>query len=567
MRFLAYTPVSQDMLSNRLGTAEYSYRFVLKGYLPVLETLGEVIEIRDPQTEADPLYEQARAAGEDCVLLCFCPPNLAPVGLQCPTVTVVAWEFDSIPTDAWHGDSRNDWRTVLSEHGHAITLSTHSRETFLRSVDADLHVEAIPVPVFDRWPAVDPAGHQPKLGETTFSVRGRVVDSRRLAVSADRVEVTDPLAFCSESWSGEAREFSFTDGSEGAQYLIGFYTAEPWGAWSRIVDPEVMLPFAIVGKVRITLKAAGYRRNIGRKIDVIVGSTHSTIELGPEPQTFSLTLDIAEPTNVIRFSGLDASVTPGSFDIRTMGIALMSMKVEAKSGWRPWRRKETPTLVPPDPDEQVQLSGVVYTSVLNPDDGRKNWFDIVSAFGYALGDRPDATLLLKMTHHSLMSFLGEFLSNLRVIGPTAARIIAVHGYLPDPEFAKLMSATTYYVNASHGEGLCLPLMEFMSVGVPAVAPDHTAMGDYVTGDSTFIVDSSPMPTTWPNDPDYRIRTRYHRIDWQSLVDQFRASYQVATSQPQRYQEMSAAAIAEQAAFSSDTRVSALINGFLTEVPR
>lgn len=567
MRLLVYTPVTEEALGQRLGTAEYSYRFVLKGYLPVLEQFGEVTEIRDPATEADPLYEESQAAGEECVLLCFCPPNLAPVGLRCPTITVVAWEFDSIPTDPWHGDSRNDWRTVLTEHGHSITLSTHSRDTFTRCVNGDLHTAAIPVPVFDRWPAADEAGRQPTRGETTISLRGRVVDSRRLAITAERVEVTDPLAFCSEPWGGELREFKFVDGSEGEQYLTGFYTAEPWGAWSRIADPQVMLPFALKGKVKITLRAAGYWRNIGRSINVQVGSAHTTIVLEPEPRTYTLNLDIAEPTNVIHFSGLDASVMPGSFDIRTMGIALVSMSVVARGRMLPWRRNRTEVIAPTDPDDKVTLSGVVYTSVLNPDDGRKNWFDIVSAFGYALGDRPDATLLLKMTHHSLMSFLGEFLSNLRVIGPTAARIVAVHGYLPDEDFAKLMSATTYYVNASHGEGLCLPLMEFMSVGVPAVAPDHTAMGDYVTPDSTFIVNSSLMPTTWPNDPNYRIRTRYHRIDWQSLVDQYRASYQVATTDPQRYQRMSAAAIAAQRAFATDAVVTEQLREFFAEVPR
>ncbi|RPI82510.1 MAG: hypothetical protein EHM42_09385, partial [Planctomycetaceae bacterium] len=41
---------------------------------------------------------------------------------------------------------------------------------------------------------------------------------------------------------------------------------------------------------------------------------------------------------------------------------------------------------------QVTLSGVVYTSVFNPYDRRKNWEDLLSGFLLALGDRADVTL-------------------------------------------------------------------------------------------------------------------------------------------------------------------------------
>lgn len=117
-----------------------------------------------------------------------------------------------------------------------------------------------------------------------------------------------------------------------------------------------------------------------------------------------------------------------------------------------------------------------------------------------------------------------------------------------------MAATSFYVNASRGEGLCLPLMEFMSAGVPAIAPDHTTMADYVAGDTTFVVSSSTEPTAWPNDPLMRITTSYRRINWSSLADQFRASYEVATQDPTRYRDMSRAAVATQAHYSADAVV-------------
>jgi hypothetical protein len=44
------------------------------------------------------------------------------------------------------------------------------------------------------------------------------------------------------------------------------------------------------------------------------------------------------------------------------------------------------------------LDGVVYTAIFCPMDGRKNWFDMICAFCWALRDMPDATLVLKLTH-------------------------------------------------------------------------------------------------------------------------------------------------------------------------
>src|SRR5581483_7341707 len=44
----------------------------------------------------------------------------------------------------------------------------------------------------------------------------------------------------------------------------------------------------------------------------------------------------------------------------------------------------------------LDLSGVVYTSILNPYDPRKNWQDLLSAYLLALGECEDATLVIKL---------------------------------------------------------------------------------------------------------------------------------------------------------------------------
>ncbi len=105
----------------------------------------------------------------------------------------------------------------------------------------------------------------------------------------------------------------------------------------------------------------------------------------------------------------------------------------------------------------------------------------------------------------------------------------------------MVDATSFALNASAGEGQCLPLMEFMSAGKPSIAPRNTALLDYVSDENSFPVESSLEPWCWPHDPRQAYRTRRHRIDFGSLMRAYSDSYQVATTDPARYARMSAAA--------------------------
>jgi hypothetical protein len=85
-------------------------------------------------------------------------------------------------------------------------------------------------------------------------------------------------------------------------------------------------------------------------------------------------------------------------------------------------------------------------------------------------------------------------------------------------------------------------MEFMSYGIPAVAPRHTSMADYVDESVAFIVKASTQPTCWPQD-DARTayRTKCYRIDCESMLNALLESYHVAKDNPERYASMSRAA--------------------------
>jgi hypothetical protein len=188
---------------------------------------------------------------------------------------------------------------------------------------------------------------------------------------------------------------------------------------------------------------------------------------------------------------------------------------------RPGAAAEAP---PRQKPSSVDFDGVVYTSVLNPKDGRKKWVEMMTAFCWAFRDVEDATLVLKMTHHDIEQYRGTVLNQLSRLMPFRCRVVVLHGFLDEAQYRQLIEVSDYYVNASSGEGLCLPLMEFLCGGRPAVAPMHTAMADYLRTEYCFPVATSSEPDCWPHDPTGRLLTFSRRLNWQSLVEAFRDSY-------------------------------------------
>jgi len=186
----------------------------------------------------------------------------------------------------------------------------------------------------------------------------------------------------------------------------------------------------------------------------------------------------------------------------------------------------------------VRLGGVTYTSVFNPNDGRKNWLDLISGFCFAFRDNPNATLVMKLAYHDTQFACGILWHEMKKLAPYRCRVIAVQGYLDGAAYRQLVANSTYVVNTAHGEGQCLPLMEFMSAGKPAVAPDHSAMADYIDASNAFVVRSSEEWTHWPHDPRLVLRAFRYRINWESLRDAYLASWRVATGQPAEYLRMS-----------------------------
>ena len=403
MIFLVHSETGDGTVDANLGMPEYSYYFVLKAFRPMLEEMGVVIGIQDVAHEADRVWRNARAHGEECCFLSFSPPHRTYVPRQCPAIPVFAWEFDTIPTEGWGNEPRNDWRIALGEAGRAITHSQFAVQTVKQAMGKDYDVISLPAPVWDSFaPLYDAKTVRRRLdwsaGPKTLAVRGRVYDTRKIDL-----------------------------------------------------EPFSILHFP--------------RRSVPK----------------------------------LPYAGL-RNVT-----------------------------------------QEVTLDGVIYTSIFCPQDGRKNFGDMIAAFCWALRDRADATLVLKLTHRDCDIPVGDMLRDLYRLLPFRCRVVIIDGYLPDESYQELADASHYAVNSSHGEGQCLPLMEYMSAGKPAIAPYHTSTLDYATPQNAFLIKSHPEPTAWPHDPRRLFKARRHRIDFDSLVAAYAQSYHTAKTDPGRYAQMAEAA--------------------------
>ena len=405
MLIIIHSETNQRTIAQNLGRSEYSYYFVLKEYRPVLERLGRVVEVGDPQSEVDALYLDCLSRGEDCVFLSFSPPHRTPVHFACPTLAVFAWEFSTIPNEPFAGEPRNDWRTVLRASGAAITHSTYTVNAVREAMGADYQIVAVPAPVWDRFAARGAQlQRQPLARQVRLKIKGLLADSRQLDLRA----------------------------------------------------------------------------------------------FGPAHLRAGKSIDFQAPAR----------------------------------------------------EQELVLDGVIYTSVFNPGDGRKNWEDMLSAFCVTFREVEDATLVLKLTHHDAEEALTDILHHLYKNQSYRCRIVLIYGYLADADYERLVQATSYVVNTSYGEGQCLPLMEFMSCGKPAVAPRTTAMIDYLDADNAFLIDSTDELTAWPHDPRKAFRTLRYITNWASLCTAYRASYDVAKDNPQCYARMSAHAVTSLQTFCS-----------------
>jgi glycosyltransferase involved in cell wall biosynthesis len=552
MLFYCYSEIGDSTIESRLGDADYSYYFVLKAYLPLLEKLGSV---HIAHAVDDDLIAHCRAqqdAGQTCVLLAFAPPHKVTFELPCPVVPVFPWEYSSIPTRESVKDASADWCLSPQALAQAVTHSTYAKAVLQRELGEDFNVESIPAPAWDLYAGLrSSATSRPPVKDASIALGTAIIDSRDFTIASESIapasKVARPLG--GSAANAACGDITIDFGEHNPEvWLVGFYPPEPWGAWSRTNSPWIMLPSVVSGPISLKVSLNGYGGNVGREIEMRIGEECVTVIPQLEMSEFEFELDIQQPSNFITFSGLDAAAHRHIVDPRTIGIGLANITIRSKAD-----AAGRPVSEPEAMEQNLDIKGVVYTSVLNPRDSRKNWEDILTAFCIAFHDREDATLILKMTYKDMSGYMEDIFSLFCQLHPFKCRVIVIHGYISTQEYTDLIAATTYVVNASRSEGQCLPLMEYMSSGIPAIAPDNTAMADYIRADNAFVVASSPEPHYWPHDPQQMFTTLWYRPSWESLYKAFQESYDVAVNDTQKYIGMSRCAWESQYEYcSSDT---------------
>jgi hypothetical protein len=213
----------------------------------------------------------------------------------------------------------------------------------------------------------------------------------------------------------------------------------------------------------------------------------------------------------------------------------------------------------------LALDGIVYTSIFNPGDGRKNWEDLLTGFLTALKDCADATLVIKLISGNprvVESFVKTYL-NWGI--DHRCRLVVLPDFLSDEQMLGLAEASTYYVQTTRAEGNCLPLMNYLAAARPGISPCHSAMLDYFDAELGFVVESHPEPAAWPHDPLLRLRTTRGRIVWPSLVEQFRRSYAVAKQDYGVYCGLSDRARRRLAGWASEQQVGRRLQAALDDV--
>lgn len=396
--FIVYSKYGAHNIKDKIGVAEYSYYFVLKSFLPILERFGRVECLAAGSDLSASLASRERTLGDRVVVLSFTPPHSVPSIDGFVPVPVFAWEYDTLPNENWNEHGGDDWVAALASAGCAVTHSGYSQQVVRKALGRTFPVFKIPSPVWDGMQEVRRRNLR-SISYKRFSLQftGVLLDS--LAIDFKRLDE----AF-----------------------------------WERYNSED------------------------------------------------------AHPAS---------SSPPSKGDVCQVAM--------------------------PGSPQTLEIAGVVYTSIFNPFDGRKNWQAMITAFCCAHRDNRRATLIMKISANHYAAFTDAVVEMLRKLSPIKCRVVVIYGFLDDCEYQKLVTGTSFYINTSFGEGQCIPLMEFLSAGVPAIAPQVTAMRDYLHRGHSLVVKAHAEPCGWQHDPREKFRCVHYRVDWTSLKRAYKISYFLA----------------------------------------
>lgn len=486
--FLVSTTACAGNLPNHIGDADYSYAFVLNQLAPALEELGTWRRIDNPESSLLAAAHRASSEGYRPIHLALNPPQNCYFTPAVPTIMLPFWEFPDVPNRNFGLDTRQNWLRMC-RHVDGIVVASQEAATAFRRAGIKQPVSVVPVP----------------LDPSYFEV---------------------PPWNPNETWDITCRHFEMNS------------EVHP------TITDSVSPPTAEATATKKQGLLQRVRHNVGRW-SLAIAQRLLGNERAAKLREYTLGLRAQIPPQRSRLRWAVRFLGHFVFDVlratyKRLFIRWLSPEAIAHISRLKDRVVRHRPVLPLLPARPLSISGLVYTSIFNLSDRRKNVEDMLSAFLLAFQDRPDVTLVLKLATNPVREFhevqLFRYIHNSLGIRHRC-RLVVITDYLSDEQMVRLTRATTYYLNASRAEGACLPLQEALAAGRPALAPAHTAMSDYMDDKVGFVLETHPEPTYWPHDPQRGFETYWNRLVWTDLHDQLLESAEVALNDRQRYEEM------------------------------
>jgi glycosyltransferase involved in cell wall biosynthesis len=532
--FLVSTTGCAKGIRSTLGSAAYSYFFVLEALAPVLEKLGTWRLIDHPESSLAFVARRAEADGYQPIHLSLNPPQDVYLTPSVPNVIFPFWEFPDIPDRDFRYDSRQNWARITKRADLILTACEFTRDAFRRA-GVDVPIGVVPVPL-----------------------------------KPEHFEI--PPWNADHTWSLTCRHVSWGGPEETANDPI---EAEPPEQSPEPVESPANPP------TRLSLKRRGYlaARGVFRKVYPWLGT--KTLEKIAKTRHYLLISSGIDPYTRQPTPGGRPSFGRLGYAIGRDGYRKYVTRWLSPEALKEITRVKVKTLkilgrepiLAPDPllpSTPLTLGGLVYSSIFNLGDKRKNHVDLLSAYLLAFRDREDVTLVIKLAtnpvreHHEISLFR---LMHQGLGIEHKCRLVVITDFLTDQQMTDLMRVSTFYVNTSKAEGACLPLQQSLAAGRPSIAPDHTSMADFMDEQVGFVIRTNPEPTFWPHDPDMKTETFWNRMVWSDLRDHLLASAEMVENDPGRYQEMAEVGQARMTRYASREVVEVALRNALAQLPQ
>ncbi len=139
--------------------------------------------------------------------------------------------------------------------------------------------------------------------------------------------------------------------------------------------------------------------------------------------------------------------------------------------------------------EIIEPDKHIYLCILAPYDRRKNLRNLIEGFLMSKAHR-NSILLIKLildNNTTTVANINQILRSEFGLKSKSSNVIFIGAYLSSEQMTSLYKRCSFFISAASAEGLNLPLIEAMAHERPVIAPNNTAMRDYIMSDHAVVL--------------------------------------------------------------------------------